>query len=569
MPFNGAGTFTLVTGNPVVTGTVISSTIHNNTNNDFASGLTNCVTRDGQSAPSGNLPMGGFKHTGAADATANGQYLTYGQGVRLDQLADTSSASNGDALVGQLDSVTGAVASTWHAYLNLKVKGLKKTFGATGNGVAADDTAFAAALASGKIIEAEEGTYVITSAKTYNTSGYGRGLQLYGWGIEKTKFDNRVASNPMLSISGAGTPSQYAYALQLKNFQIFTTTSPIASIGLKLRSQWGGVIEQVKVNGLTSHGIQIQNDDGDPDASAFLTLDQVFLMSNGGWGLHCVDPVTLACATGDVKLLQSYITGNALGGVRALGIQWLLEHTTFAQNLAGGGLVVPFVAAPSTTMAHLNVFGCDFDDNANYHIDVQACKQGEVAQTKFIYRANGVGMRIGDSGSGVVTNFEARGNTHQRQAGTITAHSIGSNASYTRILGSYYPALTGVTQVSDSGTGTEVEQDGMWVKSAVKTTTTTTSGSYTPDLANGTYHRIVVNATGAFTVNAPTGASDGRELELNLFNASGGAITVTLDAAFAHAGFTNPASTKQKTARFRYHADAGAWVLIGAWSADI
>jgi hypothetical protein len=397
MPFNGSGTFMLVTGNPVVTGTVISSTVHNNTNNDIASGLTNCITRDGQSAPSGNLPMGGFKHTGAADATANGQYLTYGQGVRAADLASIT-APGGSTLVGQLDSVTGAVGITQAAYLNLNVKGLKKTFGAVGDGVAADDVAFAAALASGKIIEAEEGTFVITSAKTYNTSGFGRGLQLYGWGIEKTKFDNRVASNPMLSISGAGTPSQYAYSLQLKNFQILTTTSPVSSIGLKLRSQWGGVIEQVKVNGLTSHGIQLQNDDGDPDASAFLTLDQVFLMSNGGWGLHCTDPVTLASATGDVKLLQTYITGNALGGVRAVGIQWLLEHVTFAQNLAGGGLVVPFIASPSSTMAHLNVFGCDFDDNANYHIDVQACKQGEVAQTKFIYRANGVGIRIGDGG---------------------------------------------------------------------------------------------------------------------------------------------------------------------------
>jgi len=81
MPFNGSGTFSLVAGNPVVTGTVISSTVQNNTTSDFATAFTNCVTRDGQSAALANLPMGGFKHTGAAVATAANQYLTYGQAL--------------------------------------------------------------------------------------------------------------------------------------------------------------------------------------------------------------------------------------------------------------------------------------------------------------------------------------------------------------------------------------------------------------------------------------------------------------------------------------------------------
>lgn len=122
MPYNGSGTFTLVTGNPVVTGTVINSTVHNNTNNDIASGLTNSLTRDGQSVPFGNLPMGGFKHTGAADASVAGQYVTYGQvfsgGLPLfvakDDLADTSDVAKGDALVGVKQPFAGAIARTQH-----------------------------------------------------------------------------------------------------------------------------------------------------------------------------------------------------------------------------------------------------------------------------------------------------------------------------------------------------------------------------------------------------------------------------------------------------------------------
>lgn len=69
MPYNGSGVFSLVAGNPVVTGTIISSTWANNTLSDIANnGLTNALTKDGQQTPTGNIPMGGFRLTGLGDA---------------------------------------------------------------------------------------------------------------------------------------------------------------------------------------------------------------------------------------------------------------------------------------------------------------------------------------------------------------------------------------------------------------------------------------------------------------------------------------------------------------------
>jgi hypothetical protein len=79
MPYNGSGTYSLPAGNPVVTGTAISSTTTNNTNSDIATALTNCMTRDGQSPPTENIPMGGNKLTGLASGTASGDALQYGQ----------------------------------------------------------------------------------------------------------------------------------------------------------------------------------------------------------------------------------------------------------------------------------------------------------------------------------------------------------------------------------------------------------------------------------------------------------------------------------------------------------
>jgi hypothetical protein len=48
----------------------------------IADGLTDCVTRDGQSPATANLPMGGFKHTGVAAASARTDY------ARASQLQD-------------------------------------------------------------------------------------------------------------------------------------------------------------------------------------------------------------------------------------------------------------------------------------------------------------------------------------------------------------------------------------------------------------------------------------------------------------------------------------------------
>ena len=58
MSRNGSGTYSLPAGNPVVTGTTISSTWANNTLSDIATALTGSVAADGQTTMSGNLNMG-------------------------------------------------------------------------------------------------------------------------------------------------------------------------------------------------------------------------------------------------------------------------------------------------------------------------------------------------------------------------------------------------------------------------------------------------------------------------------------------------------------------------------
>ena len=68
---------------------------------DFAEGLENCLTRDGQNSPSVNLPMNDKKHTGVADASANDEYAAWGQvlGVVGRYYAPAAVGGTADAVV--------------------------------------------------------------------------------------------------------------------------------------------------------------------------------------------------------------------------------------------------------------------------------------------------------------------------------------------------------------------------------------------------------------------------------------------------------------------------------------
>jgi len=83
MAWSGTGTFLelIPPTFPAVAGEDIVADYFNAVIRDIHDGLANVVTRDGQSPATASLPMGGYKHTGVAAASASGQYLAWDQGV--------------------------------------------------------------------------------------------------------------------------------------------------------------------------------------------------------------------------------------------------------------------------------------------------------------------------------------------------------------------------------------------------------------------------------------------------------------------------------------------------------
>jgi hypothetical protein len=137
MSRNGSGTYSLPAGNPVVTGTTITSTWANNTLTDIASALTDSVAADGQTPMTGDLDLNTNKVINLEPATVAGNAVEYDQFVNATTTAVniTGGTINGTT-IGATTAATGRF-TTLQATGNTTVGGTLAVTGTstfTGNG---------------------------------------------------------------------------------------------------------------------------------------------------------------------------------------------------------------------------------------------------------------------------------------------------------------------------------------------------------------------------------------------------------------------------------------------------
>lgn len=192
MSFNGSGTFVInSTGQPVVTGTVISSTAFNALTADLATGLSTTMTKDGQTTATANIPMGTFKFTGlgtgsSATDSANisqvqssfGSFLTV---AGTDTITATVSPSLTAYAAGQMFAFVAANTNTGAVTINISSLGAKAI---TKNGTTA--------------LVASDLTANYLFVVVYD------GTQFQIVGVSATTFANLTVSG-VLTLSGAGT----------------------------------------------------------------------------------------------------------------------------------------------------------------------------------------------------------------------------------------------------------------------------------------------------------------------------------------------------------------------------
>lgn len=140
MAYNGSGTFALFSpGNPVVTGTTISSDWANNTLNDIATGLSTAITKDGQTTVTTNISLSSHKLTNVTAGTATTDAATVGQiQSSAVQLLGTVAGTNTITAVltpaltayaaGQRYTFTPAATNTAATTININSVGAKSIF---------------------------------------------------------------------------------------------------------------------------------------------------------------------------------------------------------------------------------------------------------------------------------------------------------------------------------------------------------------------------------------------------------------------------------------------------------
>ena len=118
--YNGSGTFQINTsGQPVVAGTVISSTAFNALTADLATGLSTAITKDGQTTTTARIPFAaGINSSSATDSTSTstGSIITSG-GVGIAKalyVGTTLNVTGASTMTGAIavDSVTDSTSTT-------------------------------------------------------------------------------------------------------------------------------------------------------------------------------------------------------------------------------------------------------------------------------------------------------------------------------------------------------------------------------------------------------------------------------------------------------------------------
>lgn len=210
MARNGSGTYSRAVSSYVYN-TVIDQVAVNAEMDDIATALTASLAKDGQTVPTANLPMGGYKLTGLGAGSAAGNSLRY------EQLFTTGAV----ALLGALDLVKGAnIASA--TTINLTT--------ATGNGVHVTGTTQidAVTLGSGMLrLVVFDGILQLTHHSTNNNLPGGANITtaagdraLY-WGdgttaycIAYVKVSGKATINPALGdVTGLGANVATALAV--------------------------------------------------------------------------------------------------------------------------------------------------------------------------------------------------------------------------------------------------------------------------------------------------------------------------------------------------------------------
>ena len=426
MAFNGSGVFNLVSGNPVVTGTTISSTWANNTLSDVATGLSNCVTRDGQSPATANLPMGGYKLTGLALATATGDALSYGRAATVTDLTSSGTltlsggTANGVAYQNASKQVTSGSALTFDGTnLGIGVAVPGQIIDASAVNPRLKLTATSTGYAASQFVNSSGSSYFGRDNSTGGFFGIANGTIVYSSTNDPIGFYLSGSEQMRLTSTGLG----------------IGTSSPNEKLVVN-----GAVRAISNANNWTASAGAIMDWYGAGSLARFIASDgtnsgSMFLSSSGNLGLGVTPSAWSGTNTKslDISLWTSLANGNAFGSALTFngyynGTNWIYKQNNSASKYESDGQH-RWYTAPSgtagTAISFTQAMTLDASGNllvgstSNGAANAKFCVTGATGQEVVISAVSGTCIKF--------TNSQALGGSISVASGGGTTYATSSD----------------------------------------------------------------------------------------------------------------------------------------------
>lgn len=462
--------------------------------------------------------------------------------------------------------ITGEVGVTNYEY----PVGDVRRYGAVGDGVTDDDTAFNNAIASlpsprGGTILAQADAYKISTTKTWDDKpvrilGKTIGLQT-GTGTRIIVAAGVSGFNPKNGANG------YGYGSALENLQVVSeSTVPGLDVGVLVQCKIA--LRNVQFTNFGSHGIHVQS--GDPVADVTINANNFSMINVRSWANRGSGYFCEGVDSNAGVIMNLDCDGNTLWGIYEnsfLGNTFIAPHV--AGNLVGGyrfgtnGRQTRIYGGYKETDALPGV-QIDADNAGRHHLDfcqlADSVIDNTVAKTsEIIWSAssftNHNQIAVGDA-TGQAVLLSIAGMT--LDIGKIlTMKNAAQDAIWTdNILADQRRFITSA-QGAHLVLGNPLNVSG----AIIGTRVLPVYGVIVAIDANlGSYYEIDVTDGVAFTISNPTNLVAGQTIIIKIKNTSGGAMgAITWGSSYKMAAFINPANGSSRSVTFTYDGVSG-WV---------
>jgi len=480
-----------------------------------------------------------------------------------------------------IQSGTGAVSRTVQDKLRDYIS--IKDFGATGNGTTDDTTYIQAALdyveANGMYgLLVPAGTYRLTSGLVYSDTGYGKGLSLKGAGPFVSVLKMDASTKTILTVNhSTGGSGGYNYTTHgyVGNIGLQQVAGKTSVKGLKISNCCYYTFENIDSSNLSHNGFQTYaTEAGDADIVALCLFKGLRGNTNTEYGF------AIEAASGAIGLAQCIFdhcdfSGNTKSGMLLTNFDGVELNQCIVTANGGAGYTGGIdCSANGIYNKSLTMRGCEMG-NGNYRFNLLL---GDIINVN-LYENRWV-TNNGEAGSygiefGAVSTIKNFYDHHSRWivGSSITPYvaymAEGPTLTNCKIIDPNWITFDTSNKTKYSFTTPQnvvIHSDETIYGDIVASKTQNVTTIYAPDCFESKNHRITITGTGAFSVATPTHPVAGRELILQIYNASGGSITVSFDAVFVKGTYTDPGNGARATARFIYDSSSAKWIQIGAWA---